>query len=119
MHTLVMFVLQALLSSQFFLQCWDLVASTTREYGFFDWMFPFHAYRAPTSAELFFGLVPEAELYEENPALDLTCLWDLQGCGLIYGVLSGRQSVVGALMVGALTHHMFALSGSFILLVMR
>lgn len=80
---------------------------------------PFHAYRAPTSAELFFGLVPEAELYEENPALDLTCLWDLQGCGLIYGVLSGRQSVVGALMVGALTHHMFALSGSFILLVMR
>lgn len=112
-----MFIIQAVLTSHTFFKCWDLVASTTREYGFFLWMFP--SGRPLTSAELMFGAVNQTELWENPELLDLDCLFDLRDCGLLYSVLSGNQIIVGALTVADLTQHVFAVSGSLILLAMR
>ncbi|KAH7715395.1 hypothetical protein AAVH_17229 [Aphelenchoides avenae] len=79
-------------------------------------MFP--SGRPLTSAELMFGAVNQTELWENPELLDLDCLFDLRDCGLLYSVLSGNQIIVGALTVADLTQHVFAVSGSLILLAM-
>ncbi|KAH7700646.1 hypothetical protein AAVH_32235, partial [Aphelenchoides avenae] len=104
-HSLVMFSLQSLLAFQLYFVFFDHFGYVSQPFGFswaFDWAFDGRS--LPTSSQLF--------------GVNIDCVKD-GGCGFLYGVLAGRDVLVGALTVGNLTQHIFSLSGSIFLLVMR
>ncbi|KAH7708859.1 hypothetical protein AAVH_23901, partial [Aphelenchoides avenae] len=103
-HSLVMFSLQTLLAFQLYFVFFDHFGYVSQPFGFF-WAFEwaFDGRSLPTSSQLF--------------DVNTSCVKD-GGCGFLYGVLAGREVLVGALTVGNLTQHLFSLTGSIFLLAM-
>lgn len=105
-----MFLVQAILAFQSFVLATDLLG-TFEHYGspIPSWI--------PTSLALWSSewLAGKADCSAQEALPE----YNVEYCGLLYGLLSGYQSIVGDAMTSAIAEHLFCLSASPFLLIVR